>query len=334
MKSRFKSTSNNGSEAESAGVSKSRSGPTLALAFFIVSIPWMFGLGLKLPVGSPELASLGDGPVWIEPTAEDQDGDGLDDALEDTLLARYAPTLIMAEDEPSLPVSTSWIRKRVQMGAPGPTMLGVALPPRRFDAETRRGSTDRRDWAVYGHAYPSSSGGVYLQYWYYFPYNDGPLFFDHESDWEHVTVELDANHEPVGAAYARHEHNAPGARYAWSEIGREGNHPIVLIARGTHASYARADEAPFWEKLPSVDSDERGLPIVESEGVLVWRPGRDPEVPPVVNVGERGAPRDGAELFMGYQGLWGAALLIGTGPPPGPPWQRGFCVDAALGGCP
>lgn len=306
----------------------------MALAFFAVSIPWMFGLGMKLPAATPQLAALISDVKPIAPTPADMDGDGLDDALEDALLARHAPTLIMAEDEPSLPASTSWIRERVEMGSPGPTLLGVSLPPRRFDAETRRGSTDRRDWAVYGHAYPSSSGGIRLQYWYYFPYNDGPLFFDHESDWEHMTVELDADHKPVSAAYARHEHNAPGVRYPWSDIAREGDHPVVLIARGTHASYARVDEAPFWEVLPAVDSDERGLPIVDSQGVLVWRPGRDADVPRVVNVGERGAAREGADLFIGYQGLWGAALLVGTGPPPGPPWQRGFCVDAAPGGCP
>lgn len=293
----------------------------------------MFGLGLKLPLVDELSEGIVGRPYVLAPTPTDRDADGIDDALEDTLLERYAPTLIMAHDEPSLPASTDWIDARVAFEAPGPVLLGVALPPRRFDEQTRRGSVDPKDWVVYGHAYPTASGGINLQYWYYFPYNDGPLFFDHESDWEHMTVELDAAHAPVSASYARHEHNAPGVRYAWDDIAREGNHPVVLIARGTHASYARVDEAPFWEKLPDVVSDVRGLPLPDSPGVITWRPGRADDSPAVVNVGERRHPRDAEELFLRYRGLWGAAFLIGTGAPAGPPWQRGFCVDAAPGRC-
>lgn len=303
----------------------------VAFAFFVVCIPWMLGLGQKLPLPDSTLSRMFDTAAQFTPVEGDADGDGLVDAWEDELLERHAPTFVLAENEPSLPASTSWLAARVALDDTGPRLLGVSLPSRRFDAELRRGSADRNDWQIYGHAYPSASGGIRLQYWSYFPFNDGPLFFDHESDWEHVTVELDPSGEPVAVSYARHENNAPGVRYAWSDVGREGNHPVVLVARGTHAAYARPDEAPFWETLPAVDVDERGLPIASSAGARAWRPGRD--APSVLNVGERSAPRDADRPFIGYRGLWGAALLVGTAAPPGPPWQRGFCYATAAGRC-
>lgn len=124
----------------------------------------------------------------------------------------------------------------------------------------------------------------------------------------------------------------------WSEVTREGEHPVVLAARGTHASYSRTDQAPFWERLPACNADGRGLPILGSCKGPVWRGGEGPGRPsPVVNVGERGAPRldsDADAFFMRYAGLWGVtASIIGTAAPPGPPFQRGFCVGARKGSC-
>jgi hypothetical protein len=114
---------------------------------------------------------------------------------------------------------------------------------------------------------------LFLDYWWYLPANParsgwgafcgaglvvpGISCFDHESDWEGVTVVVDRTRvrgrqttpEPVAVYYAQHN---SVVRYEWSQLrtwwddrkaaivksvpgGRE--RPLVFVARGTHASY-------------------------------------------------------------------------------------------------
>ena len=106
-------------------------------------------------------------------------------------------------------------------------------------------------------------GLILLDYWWYLPDNPagsgsgafcGPGFsiggatcFDHQSDWEGVTVILDARHPsgaPVAVNYAEHEGSV---RYSWAALRRlwaqtkartdDPVRPVVFSARGTHASY-------------------------------------------------------------------------------------------------
>lgn len=327
-------------------------GPWLALVFFVLAMPWALGMGQKLP--RPSLLELARSAITEEepvalrrPLSQaraelarlDRDGDGIPDALEDALLRRYAPTVVLSRDEPSLPASIEWLRARVDIGEHVESRRGLLAPSGPFDAEVRKGSTDPYDWVMYGHAYPTTEDGIALQYWFFYPRNDGPLFFDHDGDWEHVTVFLDRELTPVELAMAQHENNSPGVRVPWSELAFEGEHPVILAARGTHASYSRAAQAPFWERLPQCDTDSQGLPVLSTCDGPVWRAGKGPHRPsPVINVGERGAPRldtDSDAFFMRYAGLWGVtASVIGTAAPPGPPFQRGFCVGAKKGVCP
>lgn len=319
----------------------SRLAALAALFALCVSLPWVLNVTQKLPT-PPRRLVLDEVPVrsmaQVRARAGDRDGDGLDDALEDRLLARFSPVALLSPDDPSRPASIEWIRARADLSLGGPTLMGTLVPPRRFDDETRRGSADPGDWTMYGHAYPSRDGGIVLQYWLYFPFNDGPLVFDHESDWEHVSVELDADENPRFFVLARHENNAPGVRVPWDEVPREdGDHPVFVVARGSHAAYLEASEAPFWEHVEDCARGPDGVPLWDTCPMVAWRagPGRGS---PLVNVGERGAPRlDAGEdgFFMRYSGLWGTAsiALLGSAAPPGPPFQRGFCVDALEGTC-
>lgn len=76
----------------------------------------------------------------------------------------------------------------------------------------------------------------YVTYWFFYAYNDGGIF-DHDGDWENVTVHLDAEDEPSEVAYYAH---GIAHVYSWAELGREGTHPVVFSARGSHASYPAA----------------------------------------------------------------------------------------------
>jgi Vacuolar protein sorting-associated protein 62 len=88
---------------------------------------------------------------------------------------------------------------------------------------------------VYFHlAYQPSKGRVAVEYWLLYLYND---FYDrHEADWEGVTVVLE-NGAPLGATYSQHQ----GRKWiAWSDLVKTGAHPIVYVARGSHAEHPKA----------------------------------------------------------------------------------------------
>ena len=88
---------------------------------------------------------------------------------------------------------------------------------------------------VYFHlAYQPSKGRVAIEYWLLYLSND--FYDEHEADWEGVTVVLE-NSAPLGAAYSQHQ----GRKWiAWSALSKSGAHPIVYVARGSHAGYPNA----------------------------------------------------------------------------------------------
>ena len=80
------------------------------------------------------------------------------------------------------------------------------------------GSLQDWNWVTYFHAYPTSDGGIMLQYWHLFAYNHferGPpsIFpFDrHGGDWDaEIQVQLDASLSVRAVWFSRHQHDAPG----------------------------------------------------------------------------------------------------------------------------
>jgi len=265
------------------------------------------------------------------------------------MLVRFAPVVLLHPGEPVHPASTDWLLARAELEtAPGrePRVLqasilgalatlvvpGTKEPGARLRPQVaaRAGSADPRDWTIYGHAYRAADGDVLLQYWFFYPFNAAYWAFDHDGDWEHVTVRVNPGGRPLGAYYARHEDSAPGPWFGWGELSREGDHPVVLAGRGTHASYPSADEAPFWERLCPERVPERAA----AAGCGVWRTAGD-GYGGVVNLGERAAPR---VPFLAWPGRWGRTGRFGAdsrgGPPPGPAFQRGWCSEGAPGACP
>lgn len=150
-------------------------------------------------------------------------------------------------------------------GASTPVDVGVAptslpLPPVSMPPTPPPG----QDGKLYIHVVRDDARGVVaLDYWWYLPFNPTPVLsstfcgpgfsipaltcFDHESDWEGVTVILATEPEtgnlaPVVVHYAQHEHVT---RYLWSLLTAQwarrgwhpGTRPLVFLARGSHASY-------------------------------------------------------------------------------------------------
>ena len=250
-------------------------------------------------------ASEGDAHLTPLPAGEDDDGDGLSDVEERDLARRYAPIVILDRRDPYRPASIPWLI-RATGGQPG---KAFGIP-----AHARRGSSDPADWTAYVHVFPRADGGINLQYWFFYPYNDGPIFFDHDSDWEHVTVRLDAKRRPVGAYLARHEDDHPGPFWSWGRLRREGEHPVVLSARGSHATYANPGDVGWFDVAVTCDDLARCANPV-------WRTA-DGELP---NIGEPMHPFVHPDV-LSYAGRWGrVGSLPGRSAPFGPLRHHGTC---------
>lgn len=95
---------------------------------------------------------------------------------------------------------------------------------------------------VYAHiATEPEHDGIALQYWFYYVYNRFNNL--HESDWEMIQLTFDAStvagalqEEPAEVAYAQH---GGGEIANWDDdkVQKDGDHPIVYPAAGSHATY-------------------------------------------------------------------------------------------------
>jgi hypothetical protein len=89
---------------------------------------------------------------------------------------------------------------------------------------------------IYYHVTRYGDTGDYaIQYWFLYIFNF--RLNEHESDWEQVTVRLDADKKPTQVLYSAHE---GGNIRDWDRIQKEGDHPVVYPALGSHANYFTA----------------------------------------------------------------------------------------------
>ena len=144
--------------------------------------------------------------------------------------------------------------------------------------------------------------------------------FDHESDWEGVTVEVGADGEPPPYVfYAQHSNVV---RLSWGELkagwrglrqkslvdARNAHHPLVFVARASHASYRNpcSDQACF--EYGSV------LPEGEHNGAGAWS-GNEDTVCAGVCLKPLPITRDGEPAtWNAFSGPWGTqkCILAGT----------------------
>jgi hypothetical protein len=110
------------------------------------------------------------------------------------------------------------------------------------------GSTDPRDWKTYFHVYPSFDGGVMIQYWHVFAFNEfGGGFDDHGGDWDaSIQVWLAPDLTLRGVWFSRHADDHPGTFFcANADAGCgapqvrlfDSTHPVVTIDGGGHAAF-------------------------------------------------------------------------------------------------
>jgi hypothetical protein len=100
-----------------------------------------------------------------------------------------------------------------------------------------------------------AGGRFYVDYWWFFRFNYVAPFrtssackgrrasvcFDHEGDWEGVTVVTSANDPPTLELVGFAEHEGT-FRFLSRNLEIVGDRPVVYVARGTHATYPQACE--------------------------------------------------------------------------------------------
>jgi hypothetical protein len=156
----------------------------------------------------------------------------------------------------------------------------------------RRGSRDPHAWTTYTHVYASDHGGVTIQYWRVYAYNDGAN--QHGGDWEGLHVVLDARLAPVFVRLLGH---SSMKEVPWGQLEVEDGHVHVWSEPGGHATRASGSHGG----------------VIRHEtwsGGHAWFPdGRAARAARLVNVGEKEAPRND-QLFIAYSGLWGSPGLL------------------------
>lgn len=161
----------------------------------------------------------------------------------------------------------------------------------------------RADWKPYVVWRPKAGGLVDVEYWAFYPYNDGFLTFNHEADWEHVTVAIDpkangAQGKVLKVFFSAHK-GGTTLTAGDANLEMDGTHPISYVAKGTHANYSK----PGTYEIPGIPlgvakDEAKAAPTAD-----VWKTESSS-----VLVGTRTAPKNG-QLFVKYWGRWGQ---IGT----------------------
>jgi hypothetical protein len=194
------------------------------------------------------------------------------------------------------------------------------------DEQSRAGSLDSRDWITYYHAYPNDLGGVTIQYWRFYAYNDA--LNNHGGDWEGIHLLLDQNLQPAQVGFMGHTSidYQPASSLQW-----DGAHPRIYSEGGGHASHSSGDGivakgcSPIDDIiLPSHLDPDNPCTFIRQEtwsnGQIRWCNnsrvsfcnGAVTQTGSLLNIGAKIAPMNG-QVFIQYSGIWGSpGKLYGT----------------------
>ncbi|MGC4190720.1 MAG: hypothetical protein QM589_06105 [Thermomicrobiales bacterium] len=179
---------------------------------------------------------------------------------------------------------------------------------------------------TYAHIIADGAHQLVIQYWFYYVFND--FNNKHESDWEMMQVSFDVGTveqalvtEPVQVAFAQH---GGGEKAAWtaSKLQRQGTHPIVYPASGSHASQYGSATWLAWGE----NSTGFGCDITTGPSTLV------PLTP--VLLPDKVSDPDSPFAWLTYDGHWGERKSGQYNGPTGPntkrSWKSPFLWEAGL----
>jgi len=190
-------------------------------------------------------------------------------------------------------------------------------------------------YTIYGHCFKTkdkcATEYIELQYWIFYSNNDirelnnvniidktgaeiskelwKSLKIDHIGDWEFVAIRLNMEWEPQQIYYSAHYpiNWTEEQIRSWDDptVEKDGTHPIVYVARDSHANYFSRGIHKSDIPLLIIDYDyEDKTGFGESC------------IPQVINLGEKDFPLNGCE-WIRYSGKWGSD----KGSPKGPVYR-------------
>ena len=117
---------------------------------------------------------------------------------------------------------------------PGYVSTGVPKP-KRFEQYHTKIYARQKTW---------ESNKLVLQYWFFYPYNDGVN--KHEGDWEMIQIILDEKtRKPITDTYSitYSQHHGGKTRF-WNDedVIKMDTHPVVYVASGSHANYFKTGD--------------------------------------------------------------------------------------------
>lgn len=227
------------------------------------------------------------------------------------------------------------------------TQLLRGRVPGGYAAAAHRQVSPQEAFPYYGRVV-HDAGYVVLQYWYLYAMNDWRSTFggiyDHEADWELVSIFLAETSEglrPAWVACSSHDEVGDDLRRRWDDPDItfvDSTHPVIYAGAGSHAgAYLPGDYVisvglpiphfierirdGFARLIPWSDQDEGiGIPYIDyrrGDGVGIG-PGHERQWTPVVIDDETDWVRD-------FRGLWGTDTrdaLGGERAPAGPRYHR------------
>jgi hypothetical protein len=173
-------------------------------------------------------------------------------------------------------------------------------------------ATDYRNSGV-SFGYPAyvhiQNSGQYtvIQYWLLYAYNNGPLN-NHQGDWEVIQIFIDNAGNPEKALYSQH---GSGENAAWADVEKQGNHPIVYVAEGSHANYFKSYQGKIGIENDIVAGDGKTIQPADLDLIILGEPGSLSEDQSWLN-------------FEGRWGYWGTEqeVALGSAGPLGPVFNQ------------
>ena len=194
--------------------------------------------------------------------------------------------------------------------------------------------TGLRSKIYYNVSQPSPSGYQYLDYWFFYRYNDVPDISqgDHEADWESVSVAPSPGEQPTfdfasfsghgrWYSYLRDNLSCDGAAKGscGTETGKTGRRVNSFVATGSHANYGEACLGPC---------TQTNSPLYEGghSGSRPWGNNNDPSaVAPLPPVAGREQPwTSGPQEWTDWPGDWSGSDQQIRGPAGGDPNRAHF----------
>jgi len=123
---------------------------------------------------------------------------------------------------------------------------------------------------MYGRAAEDPKGRWWLQYWFFYVFNDFNLIGHlvkaglHEGDWEMIQLRLGEDEKPDYAVYAQHK-GAEVRRWDQVDVLPGTERPFVYVARGSHASYFSPGKHPLGPVWADFADGKRRSPEVRLE---------------------------------------------------------------------